>query len=182
MKIGSIDFEQSLLRRHLIFKTSRSYQFDLIFQIMINVVLWLFMGMILMNYATYDRNEKSFVYAFIVLILLVNYLLYLKLTEKRLSILQTNNTEAFNRDKILALAKEEHWEIRKNPNGIIITFEDCGDIGLGNSKKHTRIFLLAGNEVLFTIFTEGRRVNASRPFSRSYLKSDLNKALATIKD
>lgn len=182
MKIADLNFEQSLLRKRLVFKSSSSYKFDLIFQIIINVVSWLFMSMILVNYATYDRNGKSFVYAFVVIILLVNYLLYLKLTEKRLSVLQTNNTATSNRNSILALAKQEGWTIKRDSRNIIITFEDCGDIGLGNSKKHTRIFLLTGNEVLFTIFTEGRRVNAPSPFSRSYLKSDLNKALATIKD
>lgn len=178
MKITNIDFEQSLSRRRLIFKVSRSYLFDLIFQIFINLVLLLNLVISFRSFFEYGVNEKSFVLIFLLFVLSFNYELYLKLTEKRLGVLPTRNTATFNRDKILALAKEAHWEIRKNSNGIIITFEDCGDRGLGNKKQLNRVFLLSGNEVFFTIFTERNKVNFPSPFSRAYLKADLKKALS----
>ncbi|MBL7706396.1 MAG: hypothetical protein JNM21_12705 [Taibaiella sp.] len=182
MKIADLNFEQSLLRRHLIFKTSWSYKFDLIFQIIVNVVLWLFMSMILVNYATYDRNGKSFVYVFVVFMLIFNYLLYLKLMEKKLSIIRTNNTAGINREYILAFAKQEDWSIRKKSKNIVVTFEDCGDRGLGNNKQLTRVFLLSANDVLFTVFTERNRVNFPGLFDRRDVRSDLSKVFANRPD
>lgn len=182
MKITSIDFEQSLLRKRLMFRSSCSYKFDLVFQIIINVVMWLCMGVNFVNYATYDRNTKSFLYAFIVFILIFNYLLYLKLTEKRLSVIRTDNAEAVNRDRILTLAKQEDWRIRKKSKNIIITFEDCGDRGLGNNKQLTRVFLLSGNDVLFTVFTERNRVNFPGLFDRKEVRSDLSKVFTNCQE
>lgn len=179
MKIIALDFKQSLSRQKLIFKASLSYKLDLFFQIFMNVALWLIIGVNFVYYASYDRNQKSFIYTFIVFACICNYLLYLKLREKRLSILPSNNTAAFNRNRILALAMQEDWSIRKDSKGIIIAFEDCGDRGLGNTKELTRVFLLSGNEVFFTIFTERRRVNFPSPFTRAHLKSDLKKVLIT---
>lgn len=182
MKIINIDFEQSLLRKRLIFKSSCSYKLDLIAQIVINVVMWLFLGINFVNYATYDRNTKSFLYAFVVFILIFNYLLYLKLTEKRLSVIRTSNPEAVNRGRILTLAKQEDWITRKKTKNIIITFEDCGDRGLGNNKQLTRVFLLSGNDVLFAVFTERNRVNFPGLFDRKEIRSDLSKVFANCPD
>ena len=113
MKITNIDFEQSLLRKRLMFRSSCVYKFDLVFQIIVNLILCLCMGINFIEFATYDRNAKSFLYAIIIFILIFNYLLYLKLTEKRLSVFRTGNPEAVNRDRILTFANQEDWSLRK---------------------------------------------------------------------
>lgn len=179
MKITSINFEESVQSKRLIFRKNFEYYFDLSFQFFVNIALLFGVFINLINWNNYGRNERFFLIVFIIFTLFFNYLLFKKLTENKLISIITNNNTKENKIIIIQYFKENEIFISKNSENIILAIDDLGSIGPFNWKKNHIVILFDKNEILFTLLTERNKVNFANLFDKISLRNDLRKVTRT---
>lgn len=102
----------------------------------------------------FNENEMFFIYLFIIGSLGVFFITILKITEKRLKIVETNNNEQENKKLLKKISQEKGWlEYKSNPDTLIF-YEDIGDWD-----KYIKIFLFRNNKIYYTVLTERFKLN-----------------------
>ena len=152
--ITQINFTKSIDKKWLIYKESYYDKFDTLTHILATLAL---------SYSTYvtfiskdklNENEKFVIYLFIFASTVICFVTFKKLTEKRLKVIETKNTEQENKKQLKKLSQEKGWfEYRSNPNTLIF-HEDAGDWN-----KYIKIFLFKDNKIYYTILTERFKLN-----------------------
>ncbi|KQS93632.1 hypothetical protein [Chryseobacterium sp. Leaf394] len=109
---------------------------------------------IVISQQTFNENERLFICVFIFASLLTILIAFKKVTEKRLKIVETKNTEQENKNQLKKISHEIGWFEFRNDLNISIFYEDAGDWN-----KYTKIFLFKDNKIYYTVLTERFRLN-----------------------
>lgn len=173
-RITKIDIDESVSRHKLIFQEEWLDKFDRF------VVYISFGGFIIYPALTIfeadfsNPNDKFISLTLLPLSILFGlYVVYRKATEKLLFVLKTPFDRQKNKQILLYYADNQQLEVYRKSNDCIILNESIGDFN--QSYKKSMVFILKGNQILFTILKDQYKLNLPTLTSHLFLKHDLEK-------
>ncbi|MHA3047696.1 hypothetical protein JSO59_010125 [Riemerella anatipestifer] len=104
------------------------------------------------------------------------YVIYRKATEKKLSEIETKNSQEENRKIITEYFEKNNFERYRNASNILIYNEE-NDFAINPRYQTSRIILLDKNKVYSTVLKENFRLNIPVLTKHIFLSKDLKKIL-----
>ena len=153
-RIYQLNFTKSIEKKCLIYKESYYDKFDTFTHLFIAIAMCYSVYSMCINQSDFNENERFFVYLYFFASLAVCFVTFKKLTEKRLKIFETRNSEEENKQLLIKLSKEKGWNEFRNTQDTLIFYDDAGDW-----TKYTKIFLLKNNKIYYTVLTERFKLN-----------------------
>ena len=118
-----------------------------------------------------DGPEYYFIFVFSVFCF---FAIYKKLREKYFYKIETKNNEVKNAEIICKYCLKDGYEKSRNSNEFII-YNLPYSMSINSSHEISRIFLLKGNKIYFTMIKENHKLNIPVLFSDFFVKNDIKK-------
>jgi hypothetical protein len=172
--IDDINYQDTRKKKHIVFKSKWMDLTDLFVFMMIPASL-IMCEILLVKEADLKSPNDSFVvyWIFPFLTVFILILLYKKLTEKRLLVIETKLEKTEARKQILVLVKSWQWEIhRNNPNYLQAT------TGMELASWGKQVIIIYDNQKIYlNVMSNNPKVRMPVLFSDKSIKNDIEKQL-----
>jgi len=171
--ISYLNVDESIERRKLLYKEGVLDKIDFFLYIFMSAVFTYFLYSSYKDLENNNQNELIFNFLLFLVAVFSYYLLYRKFDEYRLKKIETDNSRAVNKQKIIQYAASKGYELYRNSADCIILNEDT----TSSSYCITIIILLKNSDVFFTVIRDGFKTNTPTIISHIFIKNDLKKIL-----
>lgn len=172
-RIDDIDYNKTILRQKMVFKSKVQQRFDTVFfYLLVSVFLFVLISYYI-SHDTFHAESNLFIYGFIVPInVFVVYSLYRKLTETRLIKIPTQLSKTKAREQLVELTGQWYWERKKNNVNYMQAYSLSGF-----GRREQIVLIYFDNAVYLNIMSAHQIFRFPILFHQFIVKHDIAKAL-----